>query len=209
LVQDTGVSASDGITSNPGVAGSGDPNATVTISERATALETTMANDAGAWTFTPSSLAYGSHTLVASETDAAGNIGSAPVSFMVGSSLFDFSYAYNGGKDYYLGTVADDGTFKYQSGQMIATDGGRYTIFDQRPGISAQAPGSVSVSYYLHDGVGAVPTIPMSLGNNPAGTAGLGSETYGLQGADGQVHTLSSTVEASFDVNTLYGSIHS
>jgi hypothetical protein len=40
----------------------------------------TMANGSGAWTFTPS-LADGVHTLVASETDPAGNTGTAALTY--------------------------------------------------------------------------------------------------------------------------------
>jgi len=60
--------------------GSGDPNATVTISEGANTLGTTTANGSGAWSFTPSGLADGSHALVATETDINGS-GTASVTF--------------------------------------------------------------------------------------------------------------------------------
>ncbi len=43
--------------------------------------QTATANSGGVWTFTPTGLADGSHTIVASETDAAGNTGSASFSF--------------------------------------------------------------------------------------------------------------------------------
>src|SRR5262249_16168689 len=43
--------------------------------------DTTTADGSGAWTFNPTGLADGPHTLVASETDAAGNTGSASLSF--------------------------------------------------------------------------------------------------------------------------------
>jgi hypothetical protein len=79
LASDSGASASDAITSNPALAGSGDPNATVTIKEGATTLGTTTANDNGAWSFTPT-LADGRHTLTASETSVVGT-GSASLTF--------------------------------------------------------------------------------------------------------------------------------
>ncbi len=80
LASDTGSSSSDNITSNPALTGSGDPNATVTIKEGSTVLGTTTANASGVWSFTPV-LANGSHTLVASETDLAGNTGTASLAF--------------------------------------------------------------------------------------------------------------------------------
>jgi hypothetical protein len=78
LVSDTGTSATDGITSNRAITGNGDPSATVTIKEGATVLGTAVANASGVWSYTPT-LVDGAHTLTASETDAAGNTGSATV----------------------------------------------------------------------------------------------------------------------------------
>ena len=68
-------------TSNPDIEGTGDPNATVTIKESGTTLGTTAADNAGNWTFDPTGLSDGPNTLVAYETDLAGNTGSASVSF--------------------------------------------------------------------------------------------------------------------------------
>jgi hypothetical protein len=67
---------SGGIIFSQNVAGGGDPNATVTISEDGNAIATTQADATGTWGFDPSALAQGSHTLVASETNTAGNTGS-------------------------------------------------------------------------------------------------------------------------------------
>jgi Ca2+-binding RTX toxin-like protein len=84
LTNDTGVSPLDKITSNAALSGSGDPNAVVHFTVDGTAAATTAtANASGAWTFTPSGLADGSHTVVASETDVAGNIGTSSLTFML------------------------------------------------------------------------------------------------------------------------------
>jgi Bacterial Ig-like domain (group 1)/Bacterial Ig-like domain/FG-GAP-like repeat len=82
LVSDTGVSNADKITSNDALTGGGDPNAVVnfTVDGVASSL-TTSANATGVWTFTPAGLSNGQHTVVASETDAAGNIGTASLTF--------------------------------------------------------------------------------------------------------------------------------
>jgi Ca2+-binding RTX toxin-like protein len=81
LVSDTGSSSSDKITSNPALTGSGDPNVVVTLNEGSTILATATANASGAWSFTPTGLSDGPHTIVASETDAAGNTGTASLTF--------------------------------------------------------------------------------------------------------------------------------
>ena len=81
LVSDTGSSPSDSITSDATLTGSGDPNAVVTLYEGSTTLGTATADPSGNWTFTPTGLADGLHTIVASETDAAGNTGTASLNF--------------------------------------------------------------------------------------------------------------------------------
>ena len=82
LASDTGSSLSDKVTSNDTLTGSGDPNAVVhfTVDGKAIA-NTATANASGVWAFTPTGLADGSHTIVASETDAAGNIGTTSLTF--------------------------------------------------------------------------------------------------------------------------------
>jgi Ca2+-binding RTX toxin-like protein len=81
LAHDTGSSSTDKITSNDALTGSGDPNAVVTLREGTATLGTATANANGMWTFTPNALADGVHTIVASETDAAGNAGTASLTF--------------------------------------------------------------------------------------------------------------------------------
>ena len=49
----------------------------------APAAATVTADDQGAWSFTPTGLTDGSHTIVASQTDTLGNTGTASLSFML------------------------------------------------------------------------------------------------------------------------------
>ena len=78
LADDTGSSLSDSITSDPNLTGSGDPNATVHFTVDGNPISATAVADAtGAWSFTPTGLSDGPHTMAASETDAAGNTGTA------------------------------------------------------------------------------------------------------------------------------------
>ncbi len=81
LVTDTGSSATDKITSNPAMKGTGEANTLVTIKEGDTTLGTAAANSTGLWSFTPTGLADGAHTLSATQTDLAGNTGTATLSF--------------------------------------------------------------------------------------------------------------------------------
>jgi Arc/MetJ family transcription regulator len=81
LAHDTGSSATDRITNDDEVTGKADPNAVVTIKQGTTTLGTATANASGVYTFTPTLTADGVHTLTASETDVAGNIGTATLTF--------------------------------------------------------------------------------------------------------------------------------
>jgi poly(3-hydroxybutyrate) depolymerase len=82
LVSDTGSSSNDGITSNPAITGTGEANTLVTIrAANGTVLGMTTADYSGAWSFIPTGLADGVHTLTASQTDLAGNAGTATLGF--------------------------------------------------------------------------------------------------------------------------------
>src|SRR6266513_218239 len=84
LVNDTGISTTDRVTSNPALAGSGDANATVHFTIDGTPLAATVTADAfGNWRYTPAGLADGTHTIVTSETDAAGQTGAAWLTFIL------------------------------------------------------------------------------------------------------------------------------
>ena len=85
LAHDTGVSSSDRLTSDPTLSGTGDPNAGVTLTENGAVVGTTVADAQGRWS-TSTGLADGTHTITASETDLAGNTGSASLSFTVDTS---------------------------------------------------------------------------------------------------------------------------
>lgn len=81
LASDTGASSTDNITSNDALTGTGAPNAVVQFTVDGTAINTTVsANASGVWTFTPTGLSNGTHTIVASETNSAGT-GSASLTF--------------------------------------------------------------------------------------------------------------------------------
>jgi len=76
------------ISTTGALAGTADPHGLVhfTIDGHAAAA-TATADASGAWSYTPSGLADGQHTIVASQTDAAGNAGSASLSFTLASGL--------------------------------------------------------------------------------------------------------------------------
>ncbi|WP_441279892.1 Ig-like domain-containing protein [Bradyrhizobium sp. 63_E2_N1_3] len=83
LASDTGLSATDKITSNAAIAGAAEANAVIHFTVDGTEIVATVEADAsGAWSFAPTGLADGSHTVIAGETDAAGNVGAtSPVTF--------------------------------------------------------------------------------------------------------------------------------
>ena len=82
LTIDTGSSAIDRITSNDALTGTGLANTVVHFTIDGSPIAATVTADAqGAWSFTPSGLADGPHTIVASQTDSFGNSGTATLSF--------------------------------------------------------------------------------------------------------------------------------
>ena len=73
LASDTGSSASDRITSNPALTGTADANAVVRFQIDGQAITATAtANASGIWSFTPTGLADGQHTIVAGDTASLG-----------------------------------------------------------------------------------------------------------------------------------------
>ena len=84
LATDSGKSATNKVTNNDTIVGSGDPNGAVFASIDGGAAVQVAIGDAttGAWTFTPV-LADGNHTVVVSETDLAGNSGSTSLAFIL------------------------------------------------------------------------------------------------------------------------------
>ena len=98
LTIDTGSSASDRITSNDALSGSGLANTAVHFTIDGSVIATTVtATAAGAWSFTPSGLADGAHTIVASQTDSFGNTGSASLSFTLDTTAPVVAISSSGG----------------------------------------------------------------------------------------------------------------
>jgi hypothetical protein len=143
LASDTGSLSSDNITKDATLTGSGDANAVVSFTVDGTPIvATTTANGSGAWTFTPTGLADGLHTIVASETDAAGNTGSASLTFTLdthGPTGWQFTLAnsnFDGAASIASGTVIgsvsetgdpNSSTFKYFFASNAAGTLGRHT----------------------------------------------------------------------------------
>jgi len=81
LTHDTG-NNSDHITNDPSLTGSGVANAVVHFTVDGSPISDTAAADgSGTWDFTPIGLGQGAHTIVASETDTAGNTRTASLTF--------------------------------------------------------------------------------------------------------------------------------
>jgi hypothetical protein len=121
------------------------------------------------------------------------------------TNIFDFVFTYNDGKDHYDGTVADNGTSGYHSGETVTTASGQYDIFAQA-GAASEAAGTVFVTYYSRGGPGQASYLPLKTGLGQAdGSNGLGSESDSLLGTDGLQHPFSASMGASFATSGLYG----
>ncbi|MBV8092477.1 MAG: hypothetical protein JO110_04440, partial [Acetobacteraceae bacterium] len=83
LSNDTGTSSTDGITADDSLSGTASANATVKILNGSTQIAVATADASGKWSVPKSvlNLKDGTYTLTASETDLAGNTGTAQVTF--------------------------------------------------------------------------------------------------------------------------------
>ena len=146
LANDTGASSSDTITSDDTLTGSGDPNAVVQFNvDGVDIAATTMADPSGNWTFAPSGLGDGPHTVIASETDAAGNTGSVSLAFMLDSTapVVTASLAHDTGASAADGLTADDtlsGTGDPNALVQFNIDGASATIMADPSGSWTFAP---------------------------------------------------------------------
>jgi len=121
------------------------------------------------------------------------------------STIYDLVFVYNDGKDYYYGTVSDNGSRGYQVGQQISTAFGQYDIYNQA-GATSQASGTVFVTYYSHGGLGQASYTPLRDSQGlAAGSNGLGSEADSILGTDGLYHPFSGSTEAAISTSGLYG----
>ena len=107
------------------------------------AIATTVtATAAGAWSFTPSGLADGAHTIVASQTDSFGNTGTASLSFTLDTTAPVVAISSSGGPTNQAAQTIS-GTVD------VADAGSTVTLFDNG---SATALGTATVG---SDGAGA------------------------------------------------------
>jgi flagellar basal body rod protein FlgG len=125
LAVDTGASNGDGITADPTLTGAGDPNAVVTLSEDNIPFATTVAELTGAWTFTPI-LPDGLHTIVASETDLAGNLGTASLSFTLNTAAPN-SWI-DGTADWQVPADWNSGLVPVSTDDVLISNPGTYTV---------------------------------------------------------------------------------
>jgi len=103
------------------------------------------------------------------------------------ATLYGFVFSYNDGS-YYFGTVADDGTYGYHTGETVFTSntyGGNYYIYGDL-GTTTNPVGSVHTTYYVDttSGQGYDPYF-YDHGNPADGSSGLGSEFDYTDGANG------------------------
>jgi hypothetical protein len=125
-----------------GVSGSG--TTSLTISGSLSQVNVDLA------TLTDTEASTAPATIRVAANDSFGNVAASqaiPITVTPPSvtNLFDFVFTYNDGKDYYNGTVADNGSFGYFTNDTFASGAGTYDIFSQT-GTTTAAPGTVSVT---------------------------------------------------------------
>ncbi|MBZ9797250.1 beta strand repeat-containing protein [Mesorhizobium sp. ES1-4] len=187
LLKDTGASSSDQITSNAKLTGTGIANAVVSFTVDGNAISTTVtASNGGAWTFTPTGLADGQHTIVASETGAPGNPSPASLTFTLDTTSPTVTITNAGGSASQpaltvTGTVSDPD---------ISGPGTTVAIFDgttQAGTATVQADGTWSGTITLTDGTNTLTARNIDI----AGNAGVSAPvTYTITTPASSVQTL-------------------
>jgi len=164
-------------TSDPEVAGAGDPNALVTLTEGITALGTTVANASGPLTFTPL-LALGSNSVTATETDAAGNTGTATVEFQLvpGATAIAAVASQNGSLDAGR-TVTFTVAF---SAPVVVTGSPELTLNDGGSAVYASGSGADALTfvYTVAAGQNTADLEVTALNNNGGSISNPASTTY-------------------------------
>ncbi|WP_079566273.1 Ig-like domain-containing protein [Bradyrhizobium erythrophlei] len=168
---DSGTSSSDRITSNDALTGTGLANTVVHFTVDGSPIATTVtANAQGNWSFTPTGLADGPHTIVASQTDGFGNTGTASLSFTLdttvpavaittiegGDNLINAAEAAGGIQ---IGGTAEIGSTLTVNGAAVTVDGtGHWTT-----SVTPAGQGALAVTAIATDAAGNSSTTTTNL----------------------------------------------
>ncbi|MDX8441943.1 alkaline phosphatase family protein, partial [Mesorhizobium australafricanum] len=179
LLNDTGASSSDKITKDATLTGTGSANAVVHFTVDGSPISSSVtASSTGAWTFTPTGLAHGQHTIIASETDALGNTSSATLTFTLDTTAPAVAITNVGGTATQptltvTGTVSDPD---------VTGPGTTVAIFDgttQVATATVQSNGSWSTNVSLTNGTNSLTAKDTDLAGNTGTSAPV---TYIYQG---------------------------
>lgn len=172
----------------PTLTGTTEPNALVTIRDNGTVIGTATADGSGNWTFTPgTALGDGNHSLTATATDAAGNIGTASTAFPI---VVDTTPP----PPPAIVTVVDDvgGTVQLTNGQLTndaqptlngtGEIGATITIRDNGAPIgTAVVDGSGNWTFTPGTALGQGPHVFTTVATDPAGNTGSPSASFTIQ----------------------------
>jgi hypothetical protein len=177
LSNDTGASASDKITSNASITGVGLANTVVHFTiDGNPAAATVTANAQGVWSFTPTGLADGVHTIVASQTDASNNTGSASLTFTLDTVAPVVTITGVNGS-------ASPGATETVAGTVDVADAGATVgIFDGTTAVgvaTVQSNGSWSAIVPLASGVNSLKAVV----TDAAGNVGISDPAAGILAA--------------------------
>ncbi|MDI9221142.1 Ig-like domain-containing protein [Pantoea sp. EA-12] len=178
----SGTSTND---STPIMRGTGDVGSTITVRDGTTVLGTAIVGSDGTWRYTPSpALAEGSHSLTATETDLAGNVGtpSTAIAFTV---------------DTVAPTAVTDVVAKDDAGNTLTG-----VTNDSTPALSGTAEANSVIKIY--DGttlIGSTTTNGQGAWSFTTQTLSDGSHTLTVTATDaaGNVSTASNTVSITVD----------
>ncbi|WP_424140184.1 Ig-like domain-containing protein, partial [Roseomonas chloroacetimidivorans] len=173
LGNDSGTSATDGITNDATLVGTAEAGALVVITEGFRILGSVRAGNDGKWSFKPTGLSDGQHSITAATSDAAGNIGITKFGFTLDTKV--------PGAPSGIVFTDDAGAVKGKIASGATTD-------DATPTLVGKAEAGATVSVY--HGV-------TLLGSSKAGADGSWSFTPGTPLTDGSHSFYVQSVDAA------------
>jgi len=193
LANDTGSSSTDKITSSAVLKGTADANAVMHFTVDGTGIAATAsANASGAWSFNPTGLGDGAHTIVASETNASGLTGSssltvtldtkAPAPAVTGATLVNSQVVFNGTSEAGSSVAVYDGSTLLGTASTDAS--GRFSFTTSANGGSTHSYSTTATDLAGNVGSTAGHVYLGSSGNDPITGTTAADVIVGRAGAD-------------------------
>ncbi|OYZ26556.1 MAG: hypothetical protein B7Y23_00800, partial [Sulfurovum sp. 16-42-52] len=165
IAKDTGVTDD----TNPEIKGTAEAGATVSVFADASLVATVVADSAGNWSVSTSTLGTGVHAITATATNAAGNtsVPTGPYSFTVDTSALAPSFTLQDNSGTTIGAGTDDATPTLVGAAGSAEAGATVIAYDDTDGVGGSAPVEIGRTTAAADGSWSItPTVSLANGTH-------------------------------------------